>query len=76
MRRRVLIVDDDDRYLEGMRELLESAGYEAITAASFEAGKRAISDRQPHLLILDVQLGPHNGFQFISTGEHKIRAIR
>ena len=75
MRRRVLIVDDDDVYLEGMKELLESAGYEAITAASFAAGKQAIRDRDPHLLILDVRLGPYNGFQFISTGENKIRAI-
>ena len=75
MRRRVLIIDDDDQYLEGMSELLESAGYEAITAASFEAGKRAISERDPHLLIVDVRLGAYNGFQFISTGENRVRAI-
>ena len=75
MSTRVLVVDDDPLDLESISEVLLSAGYDVITAGSFEAGKRAIKERRPDLLILDVRLGAYNGLQFISTGEHRIRAI-
>ena len=75
MRRRVLVVDDDDLYLESMKEVIETAGYEAMTASTFAEGKRAIKEQAPDLLILDVRLGAHNGFQFISMGDNKIKAI-
>ena len=40
MRARVLIVDDDEVYLEGMKELLEDAGYDVFLAGSFEDGEK------------------------------------
>src|SRR6266496_3667262 len=39
MRARVLVVDDDEGYLAGIKELLEGAGYEMLVANSFEEGK-------------------------------------
>src|SRR5690242_17666702 len=38
MRARILIVDDDQVYLAGMKELLEDAGYEVFLAGNFEDG--------------------------------------
>lgn len=75
MRARVLIVDDDEQYLAGMQEWLESAGYEAIVANTFEHGKRAIVTFAPHLVILDIRLGAFNGLQLISTGEVRIPVV-
>jgi two-component system, response regulator PdtaR len=72
---RLLIVDDDPNYLDSVSELLQSAGYETITAGSFHAGKRALAESNPDLLLLDVRLGEYNGLQFISTGENHVRAI-
>jgi len=75
MRARVLIVDDDEVYLEGMKELLEEAGYEVFLASSFEEGRLELRDHTPDLLIIDVRLGAFNGLQLISTGQVRIPAI-
>ena len=75
MRARILIVDDDQAYLAGMKELLEVAGYEVFLAANFEDGKHVLRDRTPDLLIVDVRLGAFNGLQLISTGQVQIPAI-
>jgi DNA-binding response OmpR family regulator len=75
MRARVLIVDDDEVYLDGMKELLEEAGFEVSLASSFEDGRLKLRDRAPDLLIIDVRLGAFNGLQLISTGQVRIPAI-
>lgn len=75
MRARVLIVDDDEVYLDGMKELLEEAGYEVFLASTFEEGRLKLRDRAPDLLIIDVRLGAFNGLQLISTGQVRIPAI-
>jgi len=75
MRARVLIVDDDEVYLEGMKELLEEAGYDVSLASSFDAGKLELREHAPDLLIIDVRLGAFNGLQLISTGQLRIPAI-
>ncbi len=75
MRARVLVVDDDEVYLDGMKELLEEAGYEVSLASTFEDGRLTLRDRTPDLLIIDVRLGAFNGLQLISTGQVQIPAI-
>src|SRR4051794_35499005 len=75
MRARVLIVDDDEVYLDGMKELLEDAGYEVFLATSFEDGRHTLHAHSPNLLIIDVRLGAFNGLQLISTGQVRIPAI-
>jgi DNA-binding NtrC family response regulator len=75
MRARILIVDDDELYLEVMQELIGSAGYQPIVAKSFEDAQRAIGNTQPDLLIVDVRLGPFNGLQLIAARQVRIPAI-
>src|SRR4051812_3430825 len=75
MRARVLIVDDDEVYLEGMKELLEDAGYDVLLASSFDGGKHELREHSPDLIIIDVRLGAFNGLQLISTGQVRIPAI-
>jgi DNA-binding response OmpR family regulator len=72
---RILVVDDNDDYLAGIKELLEGAGYETFVADSFEEGKRQLRNCVPDLLILDVRLGAFNGLQLISMGQVWIPAI-
>jgi DNA-binding response OmpR family regulator len=75
MRARVLVVDDDEVYLAGMKELLEDSGHEVFLASSFEFGKQQLRDHAPDLLIVDVRLGAFNGLQLISTGQLRIPSI-
>lgn len=75
MRSRILVVDDNQTYLAGIKELLEEAGYDTFVATTFEDGKVELRDREPDLLILDVRLGAFNGLQLISAGRVGIPAI-
>lgn len=60
----VLLVDDDLEVVHTLREILESAGYRALAATSFEDGRRLLADQPPpDVLITDVRLGMFNGLQ-------------
>lgn len=72
---RILVVDDNEDYLAGMKELLELHGHEPLLARTFEEGQRALREDRPDLLIADVRLGPFNGLQLISTGRVRIPTI-
>jgi DNA-binding response OmpR family regulator len=72
---RILIVDDDEAYLAGLKELLEMHGYEPLLAATFEEGQRALREDAPALLLADVRLGPFNGLQLLAASPVRIPAI-
>jgi len=72
---RILVVDDNEIYLGGIKELLEDAGYDTFVATTFDDAKAELRDHAPDLLILDVRLGAFNGLQLISTGRVRIPAI-
>lgn len=63
--RRVLIVDDDPATLQGLSELLEGAGYEAVAVDSFEFALRMLRTAPPDVLITDIRLGAYNGLQLV-----------
>jgi DNA-binding response OmpR family regulator len=67
---KILMVDDDTDFVEAVRTVLESNGYEVSAAYSREEGMKAIQDYHPDLLILDVMMdSPDDGF----TLAHDIR---
>lgn len=51
---RILIVDDDPDFVETTRLVLESAGYDVISAADGDAGLRMVARDKPDLVILDI----------------------
>jgi DNA-binding response OmpR family regulator len=67
MHGRILIVDDDEACLSGMKQLIEMAGHEALVANTFEEGRRVLRSAAPDMLIADVRLGSFNGLQLIAT---------
>ena len=75
MHGRVLIVDDDEACLSGMKQLLEMAGHEAIVASTFEEGRRVLRSAAPDILIADVRLGSFNGLQLVATSAIHIPVI-
>lgn len=75
MHGRVLIVDDDEACLSGMKQLLEMAGHEALVASTFEEGRRVLRSAAPDILIADVRLGSFNGLQLIATNAVNIPVI-
>jgi DNA-binding response OmpR family regulator len=75
MHGRVLIVDDDEACLSGMKQLVEMAGHEAVAVSTFEEGKRVLRHGAPDMLIADVRLGSFNGLQLIATNALNIPVI-
>ncbi len=58
---RILIVEDHPTMREAMRLVFEGEGYEIDEAADGEAALRAIGDRPPDLLFLDMSIPGTNG---------------
>ncbi len=53
---KILLVDDDVEFVEGVKTLLEAQGCEVYTAHSGAAGIEKARAVLPHLLILDVMM--------------------
>ena len=52
--KRILVVDDDPDFVDTTRMVLESAGYQVISAADGDQGLRQVRQAKPDLVILDV----------------------
>jgi CheY-like chemotaxis protein len=56
-RKRLLIVDDDPDFVEGIKAILEGAGYETDVAYNPKDGFQALKSRHYDLLLLDIMMG-------------------
>lgn len=54
--KRILLVDDDTEFLQANKSLIESHGYQVITANNAATGIKMAVDEYPHLVILDVMM--------------------
>jgi len=62
MRRRILFVEDEAAFAVGMRDRLESEGYEVEWAQAGQAGYEMALARPFDLIVLDIMLPGKNGF--------------
>jgi len=61
-RPKILLVDDDNDFVEATKMVLESKNYNVITASEGESGLRKARDENPDLIILDIIMPVKNGF--------------
>ena len=52
----ILYIDDDQDFLDTMRVILESGGFEMVEAHSAEQGLRIYRDTRPDLVIVDLMM--------------------
>lgn len=57
----VLIVEDNDKNLKLVRDILQVKGYETLEAMTGEDGVRIATERLPDLVLMDIQLPGING---------------
>jgi DNA-binding response OmpR family regulator len=55
--KRLLIIDDDPDFAEGIKLILERAGYAVEVVHEPDAGFEALQSRPPDLLLLDILMG-------------------
>lgn len=61
--RRILVVEDEEPILMGLRDNLEMEGYEVETAMDGDTALVVADQFQPHLVLLDLMLPGKSGFE-------------
>ncbi len=62
----ILIVDDDPDFVSSIKEIVESAGYRALTAYDGKEGFTVASAQHPDLILLDVMMSERTeGFKVL-----------
>ena len=59
----ILIVEDNDRNLKLVRDVLQVKGYETCEAGTAEDGLRIARERRPDLVLMDIQLPGMDGIE-------------
>lgn len=69
--KRILVVEDDESIILGLRMNLEAEGYAVDVATDGEAAVAMVHESPPSLLILDVMLPRVNGFEVLRILRHE-----
>ena len=64
---RVLIIEDNEKNLKLMRDMLQGNGYETLDAGTAEAGIALAAERVPHLILMDIQLPKMSGIEALKA---------
>lgn len=59
----ILIIEDEPDMVRGLKDALEFEGFSVIDAQNGRDGMRAVKDRRPDCVILDLMLPDINGYQ-------------
>jgi len=57
----ILIVEDNEKNLKLVRDVLQFKGYQTVEASTGEDGVRLAKERHPALVLMDIQLPGMNG---------------
>ncbi len=63
MSKRILIVEDQEDNRKILRDLLTSAGFDPLEAATGEEGVRLAESERPDLILMDIQLPGMDGYE-------------
>jgi two-component system cell cycle response regulator DivK len=66
----ILIVEDNEKNMKLVRDVLQAKGYATIEAGTGEDGVRLAIERKPDLILMDIQLPGINGIEAL----HVLRA--
>jgi len=63
----VLIVEDNERNLKLVRDVLQVKGYSTIEAGTAEDGIKLAAERKPDVILMDIQLPGMNGIDALKV---------
>ena len=63
----ILIVEDNDKNLKLVRDVLQVKGYATIEAMNAEDGLVLARERKPDLILMDIQLPGMNGIEALGV---------
>jgi len=63
----ILIVEDNEKNLKLVRDVLQVKGYETVEAGTAEEGLKIARERKPALILMDIQLPGMNGIEALKA---------
>lgn len=63
----VLIIEDNDKNLELVRDILQAKGYQTLEAGTAESGLAIARSQMPDLVLMDIQLPGMDGIQALKA---------
>ncbi len=63
----ILIVEDNEKNLKLVRDVLQVKGYATLEAGTAEDGIRIATERVPDLILMDIQLPGMNGIEALKV---------
>jgi chemotaxis response regulator CheB len=60
---RILVVDDEPRYVRAIQVNLEASGYEVLAARDGQTAIELAADEEPDLIVLDIRMPGLDGFE-------------
>jgi two-component system, cell cycle response regulator DivK len=63
----ILIVEDNEKNLKLVRDVLQVKGYETLDAGTAEDGLKIAAERKPDLVLMDIQLPGMNGIDALKA---------
>tara|TARA_B100000315_G_scaffold219546_1_gene221551 strand:- start:203 stop:574 length:372 start_codon:yes stop_codon:yes gene_type:complete len=67
MTKSVLVVEDEPNIVLSLEFLIKQAGYEVRVASDGEEALKAIAERQPELILLDIMIPKRDGYDVCQT---------
>ncbi len=64
---KIMLVDDEERFLATTQKLLNKKGYDAITASSGSQALEILGQKQVHVVILDVKMPGMDGIETLKA---------
>ncbi len=65
MSKKVLLVDDEEGVIDGLRRFLVFNGYEVYTAMNGEEGLHQVKNIMPDIIVSDIQMPIMDGYTFL-----------
>ncbi len=62
-KKKILLVDDDPDFVEAVKVIVESGGYDVRVAYDGKEGLEAVEEEKPDLIVLDVMMPVMNGHE-------------
>jgi two-component system cell cycle response regulator DivK len=72
----ILIVEDNEKNLKLVRDILQVKGYATVEAGTAEDGIRIADERKPDLVLMDIQLPGMNGIDALGVLRSKPETAR
>ena len=63
----ILIIEDNEKNMKLVRDVLQVKGYETLEAGTAEDGIRLALERNPDLVLMDIQLPGMNGIDALAV---------